>query len=97
MQHRMKEFQMSQEAMDKVLTENQVGHVATIGKDIAEDHRVPDNYSGNAGRNPCNEAETLRSKETYFLQNAYEWTYGRLIPYVFFFSGRFNMKHSIPC
>lgn len=35
MQHRMKEFQMSQEAMDKVLTENQVGHVATIGKDIA--------------------------------------------------------------
>lgn len=33
MQHRMKEFQMDQTAVDKVLTENQVGHIATIGAD----------------------------------------------------------------
>lgn len=33
MQHRMKESQMNKEAVDKELTENQVGHVATIGAD----------------------------------------------------------------
>lgn len=33
MQHRMKEFQMDKESVDKVLTENRVGHVAAIGTD----------------------------------------------------------------